>query len=681
MPALSDHLNLDHPGLESVRAAIARDDSATAGALLLAYYAGQRQERCLDFWDLAGPEDYQPMPWGASSTHDQLWKNSPERVTAGLLYASGHTFDFSRDAEIDWCSDIRLWADGGKYPHAQARVMLRRLYWLRALDLSYLRGDAATQERAATQFARLMQSWLDQWVEEEYAVNHAIALADAIAQSGLVRSWFVFLPAPQVSAELKLRLLRHIAEGAADVLQRAVWNPWIWGLSEAAGLGLTGILLPELKAALAWRARCFEFANRFFQTELRSDGTVKKMHFCPHYAGGTAAWPLAFYPQIAKLGYTEVLEPGARAAAERLVDWIAAVQKPDNTVPQITASDAQGFARWLIAGAASFDRPDWLHVATAGREGRAPAHTSRVLPDGGAFCLRDGFTKDAMVACFHNGDYHNLERTSLALDLYALGRTLVTAPGRFGYYHPEWLPYFASAGYNTLMVDGSAHQIWGKHPLCQGAGLTDACWRLEPDFDWAWGSHSNGFDAAPDVRWQRGLLFVKGGYWLVIDRVHGPSEHDFSLRWLLTPSRTVVEADGLTVHTDNTDANVRLVPVLPAGAQLCIWEGSSDPWRGWYSAENGSKMPAPQLEYTWRGPLPALMAMLIVPYRATPPDHALALAETSPGCFEVVVRHAGREDRVSLNFHGEGSARLTRVSAGGALINYELTAKQAATLL
>jgi len=470
-------LNLAHPGLEAVSAAVARDDLETAGGHLLTYYSGQRQARCLDFWDLSGPEDYTPMPWGAATTHDQLWKNTPDQVLAGQLYASGHTFDFSRDADIDWCSDIRLWADGGKYPHAQARVMLRRLYWLRALDLCYLRGDPAEQTRAAAQFSRLMTSWLDQWVEEEFAVNHGIALADTISHSGLVRSWFVFLPAPQVPAELKLRLLQHIAEGAADLLARAAWHPWIWGLSEAGGLGLTGALLPELKGAPAWRARCFEFANRFFQTELRPDGTLKRMHFCPHYTGATAIWPLAFYPLLAKLGYTDMLEPGARLGVERMVDWIATVQKPDNTIPQITASDIQGFSRWLASGAAPFHRPDWLYVATAGREGRPPAHTSRVLPEGGAFCLRDGFTTDAMVGCLHNGDYHNLERTSLALDLYAFGRTLVTAPGRYGYYTPEFLPYFAAAGYNSLMVDGSPQQIWGEHSLRQGAGLTDAGWR------------------------------------------------------------------------------------------------------------------------------------------------------------------------------------------------------------
>jgi len=136
----------------------------------------------------------------------------------------------------------------------------------------------------------------------------------------------------------------------------------------------------------------------------------------------------------------------------------------------------------------------------------------------------------------------------------------------------------------------------------------------------------------------------------------------------------VVEADGLAVHTDKADANVRLVPALPLGAQLRVWEGSSEPWRGWYSAENGSKLPAPQLEYTWRGALPALTAMLIVPYRKTPPDHTLTLTATAPDCFEVTVKHAGREDRLSLDFRGAGRARLSRAPAGAAASWVELTA-------
>ncbi len=676
MQALLEQLNLDYPGLEAVKAAVGRNDLPAAGELLLAYYLGKRSERCLGFWDLAGPEDYPAMPWGAASTPEQLWKNVPARVAAGHLYASGHQFDFSTDRAIDWCSHI-FWAGDRYDPVFQPRCLLRRMYWLRALDVYYLQGDAAAQEQAARQFLRLLESWLvfDQWVKDEAVVQCAFRLGDALSHSGLTRSWFMFLPSPHLPTDFKLRLLLHIAQGAEDVLRRAVWHPWIWGLGEASGLGYPGILFPEFKRAPVWRQRCFDFANRFFQTELRADGTLKRLHFCPHYTGLTAAWPLSFYPQVAKLGYTDVLEPGARVGIERLADWIANVQKPDGTVPQITASDLPGFGRWLSAGAATFKRPDWHYVATAGQAGQPPAHTSHILPEAGAFILRDGFKRDAMVACFHNGDYHNLERTSLALDLYARGRTLVTAPGRYAYYEPEFVPYFASAGYNTLMVDGSPLQIWGEHSLRQGKGLTDASWRLGPEVDWAWGSHPAGFDAAPDVRWQRGLLFAKGEYWLVIDRTLGPGEHDFSLRWLLTPSETVVESDGLSVHTRNPDANVRLIPAVPAGTRLEIWSGHRDPLRGWFSPENGTMIPSPQLEYTWRGTPPGLTAMLIVPYRDQPPDYALTLVETAPGCHEAIVKHAGREDRLSLDLRGAGAATFRRSANGRTVNTIDLTAQ------
>jgi hypothetical protein len=674
MKQLFDRFDLTYGGLESVREAAERGDWTAAGERLLAYYLSKRQERCLGFWDQSGPEDYPPMPWGAASTHDQIWKNTPERVVAGYLHASGHVFDFSRDEDIDWASDVRLWADGGKYPYAQARSMLRRMYWLRCLDLYYLRGDAAAQERAARQLVRLIESWWQQWEEDEFVIAAAIRIGEPMAQSGMLKTWFTFLPSPHISAGFKLRLLLHIAEQAEDVLKRAVWNPWIWGLDEAAGLGYAGILLPELKAAPAWRQRCFDYLNEFMLTALRDDGTVKRMHFCPHYVGATATMPLAFLPQIAKLGYTDILTPSARAALERLVDWIANVQKPDNTVPQITASDEQGFGRWISQGAALFNRPDWLYMASAGESGSKPAHTSHILPDAGAFILRDGFTRDAMYAVLHNGDYHNIERTDLALDIYALGRTLVTAPGRYGYYMPEWKPYFATAGYNTLMVDGSPHQEWGTHSLRQRTDLSDTSWYLGESVDWAWGTHPNGFDAAPDVRWQRGLLFVKGRYWLVVDRIEGPGEHEFSLRWLLTPGNAVREQNGMAVHTGNTDANVRLLPSVPTGASVDIWHGSREPLRGWYSPENGVMLPAPQVEYTWRGMAPALVAMLIVPYRSQQlPLFTLEHSEPQPGVHCLAVGRDDGGDRLYLDLRTTGSARLERDDGAGTTTIVQLT--------
>jgi hypothetical protein len=146
--------------------------------------------------------------------------------------------------------------------------------------------------------------------------------------------------------------------------------------------------------------------------------------------------------------------------------------------------------------------------------------------------------------------------------------------------------------------------------------------------------------------------------------VTGPGEHDVSLRWLLTPGQAVIEPNGLTVHTENDDANVRIIPALPAGARLQLWHGNADPVRGWYSPENGVKMPAPQLEYTWRGGLPALTATLITPYRSTLPGHTLSLTQSENGRYDIVVRNGASRDCLSLDLSGNGRAWLERTRNG-----------------
>ena len=84
------------------------------------------------------------------------------------------------------------------------------------------------------------------------------------------------------------------------------------------------------------------------------------------------------------------------------------MQKPDDTVPQYNGSDLQGYGRWLARGAAWFERPDWLAIATAEAHGQPPAVPSRVLPDAGAFLLRDGFGRDHRGVAGPVVDHHRL---------------------------------------------------------------------------------------------------------------------------------------------------------------------------------------------------------------------------------------------------------------------------------
>jgi hypothetical protein len=661
-------LDLGYPGLEEVSAACERGDRQQAGGELLSYYAGKRRERCLDFWDMSGPEAFHPMPWGAASTNSQLWRNTPERVTAGYLDAFGHVFDFSRDENIDWGSDAGHWGEPD-FPHATNRLLLNRMYWLCLLDMMYLSGPEKGRKQAALQFMRLIRSWWEQPTDFGHmsAVTAGMRLADPVNQSGLVRSWYVFLDSSDVTPEFKLRLLLDIAYQADHVVERGDWDcKTAWGMAEGVALGYAGLLLPEYKRAKAWVEKSSEATNKFLETQILPDGTSRWLDFCPSYQGGEMVIPVVFMAQAALLGHTEFLTDKSRAALARVVDWIAGVHKPDDTVPQITSSDIQGFSYWLRMAADAFARQDWLYVASSGNEGQPPDHTSKVLPYAGAFILRDGFSRDAMYACFHHGNQHNVERNSLAIDLYAFGRTLITGCGRYVYYSPEWYNYFVTAGYNTVMVDDSIQQEWGVcTPLRCGRGLKEDYWQFTEDSDFVWGIHPTGFDKAPDVRHGRGIFFRKGNYWVVVDRVTGPGEHDLSLRWLLTPGSAVAESDGLSVHTENSGANVLVLPLLPGGAELTIWEGSREPLRGWLSPEHTTMIPSPQLEYKWHAELPDLFATVIVPYTGRAPSiRAEMRAERADKVTIVICRGEAARDRLTLDFSGAGTVAFESEGKG-----------------
>lgn len=672
MEQIMAQIDLERPELKLVKHAWEKGDQEGARRALLDYYRIKRQERCLDFWDMRGPEAFPKMPWDASPDATQIWKNTPERVVEGYLYASGHNFDFSTDDKIKWRSlegKNELHIAGKVDPYVQERLLLRRMYWLRFMDMAYLRGDEEMRKKASQQFVRLIESFWMQPTDEagEWALTAAIRVASGITQSGLIRSWYVFLDSPEISEDFKIRLLDYIVSQCDGIVERAQWAPWSWGLSEGCGIGYAGMLFPEFSHASLWREKCFAFLNRFLTTELHPDGTIKRVHFSPIYHGGTTIIALVFVSHAVAAGYPDILTPEARRSLELLIDWMACVEKPDHTVPEFACSDIQGFSYWLKMAAATFNRPDWLYVAAAGKEGKPPKHTSTVLPYAGAFLLRDGYQRDSMFSCFFNGGQPDGQMANLTMDLYAFGRTFVTGCGRYGYFKPEFAKYFINVGYNTLMVDGSIQSVGGDiTPLSQAGGLGKSNWFFSDEVDAVWGSHLSGFDKAPDVRHQRGIVFVKGGYWVIIDRIMGERAHDFSLRWLLTPSRVVIESDGLTVHTVNMDANVRVLPLLPEGAKIRVWEGSRDPLRGWFSPENGVIMAAPQLEYSWHAGWPCLGATVFVPYKNKMPSVHAILSSSSSSEYALSLSFGeGRIDRFLLNTSDDGSLCLERKTGKG----------------
>lgn len=239
----------------------------------------------------------------------------------------------------------------------------------------------------------------------------------------------------------------------------------------------------------------------------------------------------------------------------KALDFSMHVHRPDGLIPALSDSDSRSFTTLLSWGADLFGREDYAYVASAGKSGQPPASSQRRFADSGYIVLRSPWTTgpyvDARYLVFDcgpvgAGNHGHLD--ALSIEAAAFGRPLVVDPGRFTYDESgeiNWRARFRrTSAHNTVTVDdreqaiyakrGRKHKIRNPHPTC-------VLERFEPGKELG---YLHGWVSSPnyDAIHHRHLWFVGGRYWLVVDRLRSPVEHDYVLRYQLTPAASTQSA-------------------------------------------------------------------------------------------------------------------------------------------
>lgn len=153
--------------------------------------------------------------------------------------------------------------------------------------------------------------------------------------------------------------------------------------------------------------------------------------------------------------------------------------------------------------------------------------------------MRDGWTSESNYLLFDCGPHGSLSNghahaDALSFDLTALGRPLLVDPGTYTYTgSPEMRDWFrSSAAHNTMTVDGESSSLpdgpfsWKTIARCS---VNE--WIGEQRFDFVSGEH-DGFMRLPDpVTTKREILFVKGDYWVVRDKLVCSQPHRVEVRF------------------------------------------------------------------------------------------------------------------------------------------------------
>ncbi|HTL73203.1 MAG TPA: heparinase II/III family protein, partial [bacterium] len=149
-----------------------------------------------------------------------------------------------------------------------------------------------------------------------------------------------------------------------------------------------------------------------------------------------------------------------------------------------------------------------------------------------------------------------------------------------------------TAAHNVVMIDGQEQLNVNPELLA---------WHTGPQADF-----SSGRIARDGISHQRSVLFVKPGYWVVVDHIAGAGEHEVT-RLFHFPAASGVVTDGAGAHTEFASGmNIRVQPMDAAKVELRTGLLSG--------GDKAFVTEAPVAALVAKGKLPMTLGTVLLPY-------------------------------------------------------------------
>jgi len=415
-------------------------------------------------------------------------------------------------------------------------------------------------------------------------------------------------------------------------------------LGEAVGLFYIGTLCPEIAEAKRWQQLGWKIVLQESGRQVRADGVYFEQALYYHvyaldfflYARMLAARngipiPETFDHVVEKM--LDVLHAlSASGAAEGFGDDDGGrVFDPRrNRVENMTDPLALGAVEYqrleLAAGIGLTEEVLWLFGESAlpafSRQPSRVVHNSRAFTAGGIYLISDGepVPQQMMIDAGPQGAGNSGHGHADALSVrFALdGRRCLIDSGTGCYISDtdDRALFRGTGAHNTLRVDGLDQAVpegpfaWSSIPRVQVPR-----WLCGQAFDLFEGSH-DGYRRLPDPVFHRRIVFhVKGAFWLVRDIAEGQQPHLLEAFWHFSPEFRVREVKGILTASPEESAGTN---ANPGRGKLALIVAQAQTWQtevlpGSYSPAYGLRLPAPLARFSATIPLPAELAVLLVP--------------------------------------------------------------------
>jgi hypothetical protein len=444
---------------------------------------------------------------------------------------------------------------------------LNRHQFFMTLGRAYL---LTSNERYAECFLTNLVRWMDT-NQPKQGINWSSSLEIAFRSVSWIWALQFFRDSGSLTEQMLVKVLKHIYLNAShlETYLSTYFSPNTHLTGEALGLYYIGTAFPEFKRAATWRDTGKQTLLEQLARQVRDDGVYFEQS--TYYHRYTTDFYTHFLLLLRARGeeHTSVVEE----KLQLLLDHLMSITRPDGTSPllgdddggklvQLEERSPDDFRAALSTGAVLFGRGDYKFVSgglseetlwLTGAAGTAkfdaleavqPAFTTRGFDTGGYYVMRDGWSQDAnymLIDCGPHGVLNcgHAHADALAIDVAAGGRNFLCDAGTYTYTASieERNRFRSTTAHNSLTIDGESSSEPGETPFAWKSTAASHLrrWLTTSRFDYFEGSH-DGFRRLPSpATHSRSVLFIKGEYWIICDRVTTEGRHKYDLRFNFAP--------------------------------------------------------------------------------------------------------------------------------------------------
>ena len=557
-------LDLNHPGLEKVKAACVKGDTTKAAVALLEYYRQRTSVKNIDI-DL---------------NHVTLSDNDRKMADDALdhvFFAHKGYKPLNYGKDINW----RYWPQKDN----EVRWQLHRHQWFVPMGKAWrVTGD----EKYAREWTLQYMDWIRKnpcvdVTAEQFEMNTAMPKDEAVENARFawrplevshrlqdqVLQFTLFINAKSFTPAFLTQFLVNYHRHAQYILHHysAKGNHLLF---ESQRMFYAGTFFPEFKDARTWQNSGIGNLNREIKKQVYNDGGQFELDPSYHLACINIFLRAL---QIARANNVVGVIPESYInTVHKMIVFYYNITNPDYTFPCFSdarqGSQAAALRNYRAWHKVFPDDPYITYLATEGAEGSVPDYLSRGFTDTGFFTFRNGWDLSSTVMVVKagpKGEWH-AQPDNGTFCLWFNGKDMFPDTGSYVYegdaeQNRQRAWFKQSRVHNTMTLDNKNFETTQSKTLLWNAdGNVPTLVTENPSYK--------------DFTHRRTVFFVDQKYFVIVDEALGKAEGTVNLHFGLAPVKMDVDTDKHIIRTvANSPRNIFLQCVSTDKAELKEEEG------------------------------------------------------------------------------------------------------------